>query len=291
MMSSRSIALATLLAWTVSASADYIADREAAVKLVGAKQYEEALAAFTRMAAGNVTDFQKSDALEQAAACAQRLKRCDQAMELAQQIPLAPMSKTCQMRIMMGKRKRRELLAKFKDEDISRWPDIVIGEASYRRGRAHYFLKDGKRAEEDLKRAAEYLMEDNAKGIALNTLGDTYQHLLKDDGRAVGAYRRTYKTRNIYKRCHAAMAVARIFSRQKKHDEAIQELERLGPDRVTVPYWRGLLLSAYGDVLAAAGSNSEAIAKYREALQLEGVSQGTKKACEKALKDLRGAGD
>ena len=70
-MSSRSIVLGALLAWTACASADYIADREAAVKLVEAGKHEEALAAFTKMGAGDVTDFQKSDALEQAAACAQ----------------------------------------------------------------------------------------------------------------------------------------------------------------------------------------------------------------------------
>jgi len=291
MTPSRSVALAVVLAWTACASADYVADREAAVKLVEAKQYEKALDAFTKMAAGDVTDFQKSDALEQAAACAQRLKRCDQAMELAQQIPMEPMSKTSRMRLMMARRQRRELLAAFKDEDIARWPDTVIGQASYLRGRAYCVAKDGTRAEEDLKRAADYLMEDNAKGLALNALGDTYQHLLKDDARAVAAYRRTYKTRNIYKRCHAAMAVARIHSRQGKHDEALHELGRLGPDRVTIPYWRGLLLRAYGDVLAAAGRHADAIAKYREALQLEGLSPGTRKACEKALKDLQSAGD
>jgi len=290
-MLKHTIAVAAFAACCASAFPDYIADREAAVKLVEARKHEEALAAFVKMAAADVTDFQKSDALEQAAACAQRLKRYDQAMGLAQQIPLAAMSKTCQMRIMMGKRKRKELIDRFGDEDIGAWPDIVIGDASYLRGRAHYFLKHGKRAEEDLKRAGDYLMEDNAKGLALNALGDTYQHLLKDDARAVAAYRRTYKTRNIYKRCHAAMAVARILSRQNKHAEALQELERLGPDRVTIPYWRGLLLCAYGDVLAAAGSNAEAIAKYREALQLEGVSPGTKKACEKALKHIDGVGD
>jgi len=52
MMPKLTIALAALVAWDVYAFADYVADREAAMNLINAGKYEEALATFTRMAAG-----------------------------------------------------------------------------------------------------------------------------------------------------------------------------------------------------------------------------------------------
>lgn len=282
--------LAVILSCGVSLSADYVADRKAAVELAGSGKHEEALSAFTKMAEGDFTDFQKSDALEQAALCANRVKRYDQAMELAQQIPLEPVSKACQMKIMSSNRKWREVVDKFKDEDIDSWPDWVIGEASHTRGRAYYFAKEGVNAEKDLKRAADYLMEDNSKGLALNALGDTYQHLLKDDEKAIEAYRRCYKTRNVYKKSHAAMAVASILRKQQKPDEALLELKKLDLDSISNAYWRGAMLCAYGQALACAGKKTEAIARYREALALEGATSWTKRACEKALKELQGEG-
>ena len=283
--------LAVVLSSGVSLGADYIADREAAIELAGSGKLEEAQAAFIKMSEGDFTAFQKSDALEQAALCANRLKRYDQAMELAQQIPLEPVSKACQMTIMSSNRKWREVIDKFKDEDIDSWPDWVIGEASHTRGRAYYVTKDGKNAEKDLERAADYLMEDNSKGLALNALGDTYQHLLKDDEKAIAAYRRCYRTRNVYKKSHAAMATASILRRQQKPDEALAELKKLDLDSISNAYWRGAMLCAYGETLASAGKKAEAIARYKEALALEGATSWAKKACEKALKELQGNGD
>ena len=289
-MPRHALAAVAVLSCCASGFADYVADREAAMQLAGAGKYDQALLAFTKMAQGDVSDFQKSDALEQAALCASRLKRHDQAMELARGIPLAPVSKTCQMRAMIASHKWRQVVEQFRDEDIATWPDTVTGEASYQRGRAHYFMKDGHSAERDLKRAAEYLMEDNIKGLALNSLGDTYQHLLKDDTRAVETYRKVYRTRNLYKQCHAAIAIASILTRQNKHDEAIAEFERLGMDKVTIPYWRGAMLRAYADTLASAGKKPQAIAQYARAIELDGVPLSVKRACEEALGKLRAAG-
>jgi len=65
------------LLWACAAHvmADYVADRDAAMKLVWAGKHEEALAAFARMAASAKSDVQKSDALAQAVLCAISLKK------------------------------------------------------------------------------------------------------------------------------------------------------------------------------------------------------------------------
>lgn len=276
-----------LFACSAGTAADYVLDRKAATELAQTGKHEQALTAYIKMSEGEVTDFQKADALEQAALCANRLQRYDRAMELAQQIPLEPMSKTCQMRIMADNRRWQELVASFGEENIDAWPDFVKGDAFYARGRAFYNRKDGTGAAQDLRKAADYLMEDNSKGLALNTLGDTYQHLLKDDERAIEVYRQVYSTRNVYKQCHAAMAVASIYQRREQTEAALQELARIPMDRVTLAYWRGAMLNAWGSNLASAGRKAEAIARYNEALQLEGISDWTKKACEHALNELQ----
>ena len=70
-----------VLLCSVLAQADYLSDRKAALAQVQAGKDSDALALFVKMAEGPYTDFQKSDALGQAAWCACRLKRNDQAME------------------------------------------------------------------------------------------------------------------------------------------------------------------------------------------------------------------
>jgi tetratricopeptide (TPR) repeat protein len=283
----RIIALSLVLMCGGAVGADYPADRKTVMALVFAGKHQEALAAFMKMAEGPISDFQESDALEQAVLCANSLKQYDKAMDLAKKIPLQPVSRTCQMRILMEERKWQEVIDKFKDEDIDRWPEDVAANAFHCRGGAYYNLKDGKGAEKDLQKAAELLTEDNAKGLALNALGDTYQHLLKDDNLAIETYRRVYKTSALYKHCQAAISIAGIFKRQNKPDEALQELNKIDMGKVTIAYWRAAMLAAFADVLAKQGRKAEAIAKYNEAMQLRDIHPAQKRACEKELRKLQ----
>lgn len=274
-----------------AARADYPADRKAAEDLMRTGKSAEAMAAFIKLAEGPLTDMQKSDALDRAARLADSLKKYDQAMELAQKIPLAPVSKTCQMAIMQNNYKRAELIEKFKDEDIAAWPDSLKGEAFFQRGLCYYYLKNGPAAEKDLIPAAEFLTEANAYGLALNALGDTYRDLLKDDAKALDAYRRVHTTSFTYKVSQAAISAAGILTRQGKPDEALQELQRIDMKQVDHPYWRVYMLAAFGDVLGATpGKKAEAVAKYKEALQIPDIRDYQKTAILKALDALEGAG-
>jgi tetratricopeptide (TPR) repeat protein len=190
------------------------------------------------------------------------------------------------MRIMSAERKWKEIIDKFKDDIIDNWPDEVAANAFHLRGGAYYNLKDGNKAEKDLKKAAELLTEENVKGLALIALGDTYQYLLKNDDLAIEAYRRVYKTA-FYKQCQAAISIAGIFQRQNKLDEAVTEMNRIDMKKVQSGYWRIAMLQAWGSVLGGQGKKSEAIAKYNEALNVDGISSGQKSACEKAIRNLQ----
>ena len=252
------IVLAVIMVCGINVLADYVSDRKTAMNLIRGGTNEEALALFKEMAAGKVSDFQKSDALEQAAMCANRLKRYDQAMDLARKIPLAPMSKTCQMQIMNSNRKWKELVEQFKGEDIGSWPDGIQGNAFFVRGGAVYRVGDGKMAESDLKKACEYLYDDNSKGLVLNALGDTYWNFFTNDVLAIESYRRVYTPRNIYKRAQAAIAIAGIFNSQQKYDEALRELNSIDISKMGSGYWCYAMLCALGNVFAKQGKKQEA---------------------------------
>lgn len=268
------------------ALADYPADRKAALDLARAGKNEEAISAFVKMTEGKVTDFQKSDALEQAVLCALRLQKYDRAAELAKQIPSVPVSKLCQMRILMDQRKWQEVVEKFKDEDLSTWPDSIIGEAAWNRGQAALYAKNGEQAVKDLSKAPDYLNETNAKGLALIDLGSAYV-MVKNDDAALEAYRKVYATGNIYKHCQAAANAAGILVRQGKLDEATKELDKIDMKAVdSRNYWVDNLFIQYGSVLAKQGKKAEAAAKYNEALKNKDIHPSLKNAAEAGLKAL-----
>lgn len=122
----------------------YISECRQAMMLVKEKKYEEALKAFLTLTEKNITDYQKSDAFEQASLCALKLKRYEEAMEFAKRIPLEDISKLVQMKLLLNMHRWKELVWNFGNHDISRWSDAIAGDAFYIRGRAYSFLKDGR---------------------------------------------------------------------------------------------------------------------------------------------------
>ena len=272
---------------TSPAWADYVSDREAAVALLRGGKAESAFAAFTKLAETAVSDYQKSDALEQAALCADRLKQFDRALELAKKIPLPAYSKNCQMEILLSNGKRDEVVAKFKDEDFTTWPESIRSQAYYLRGHAHHDAKQGAAAVHDLTQAVEFSTNSNTQGFCLNMIGDSYVNLLKDDAQALVAYRRTYQVGTIYKQCQAAISCSEILKRQQKFSAAVEEFNRLKLADIEAPVWHGRVLASWGEALAAAGKPTEARAKYEAALQLEGLPENVKQACEQALEKLK----
>jgi tetratricopeptide (TPR) repeat protein len=278
-----------LFSLVAGARADYIEDRKAAMALVKAGKTEEALVAFNKMAEGPITAYQKSDALEQAVLCALNLKRSDQAMKLAGTIPLQPVSKLCQMRILTADRQWQALIDQFKDEDLNRWPDSLAGEAFQTRGDTYAALKNGPAAAADLKKATEYLTDVNSLGLALTALGGVYENLLKDDDLALETYRKVYAASTVYKHASAAMAAAGILQRRNKADEAIRELDTIDIKEMAPCNLRAATLNAYADAYAAQGKKAEAIAKYKEVLNETAAEPWRKEACEKQIKALEAA--
>ncbi|MHC4874328.1 MAG: hypothetical protein ACYTFY_20945, partial [Planctomycetota bacterium] len=146
---------------TVTASAtDYIEARKEAMKLYKARKYAEAREAFIKMTEiKKVTDFQKSDALEQAVIASLSLKEYDKAAELAEQVPIEGMKKYCHLLILNSQNKAKEIVEKYKSENLKEWPSIIRANAYRMRGNAFYHAKMGKEAEADYKEALKFPLQ------------------------------------------------------------------------------------------------------------------------------------
>ena len=207
-------------------------------------------------------------------------------MELAKRIPLAPASKTMQMQLMDRARNWKGIVDAFKDEPIDSWPENVVGDAFFLRGVAYIRTGNGKGAEADLTKTIEY----KPNAYAMSMLGYTYASMLKDDGRALETYRRSYKSAAHWG-TDAVWAALQLLVRQNKFDEALAELNAIDADKDALKegnsHWRrGFILSSQGYVLAKQGKKAEAIAKYREAAQVEGLAPAQKAEYEKSIKAL-----
>ncbi len=280
-----------LLLWLLSGGlaatpADYPASRRAAVALLDAGRLPEALAALLKLAEANLSEGQRSDALDLAARCAATLKQEAQALELARRIPSPPVARTCQMRLLAGQRQWPAVIGQFGADDFATWPEYLAAEAHFLRGQAHAAVRDGARAAADLEAATQLLTEANALGLALIALGHACRDLLHDDPRALAAYRQVHRTSNVYKRCEAALGASELLRRQGRLPEALAELERVPLAEITVAFWRVSLLMGYGTVLRQQGRTDEALARYRAALQVPDIPRGHQAACEQAIKEM-----
>lgn len=271
-----------LLLTSITARADYLSDRQAAVKLVAAGQHAEALEIYLRIAEPPATKGQQADALHQAAKCAVNLKQFDQALELAGRIPLPNSALACRLSILESARRWEDLVSEFEPVEIANWPERLRGEAYLSRGTAHAVLKHGAEAARDFEAALDFLTNANSRGYCSNLLGDACRNLLKDDDRALAAYHQTQRIGTIYKQAQAAIQAADILVQQQKLDAALAEFDRIDLAELTAPFWRGKLLCAHGRALSAAGNKADAEKKFAEALAIPELPAEIRKECEQA---------
>ena len=98
------------------------------------------------------------------------LKVFAQAVSIAAKIPIPAVRKTAQMQNLLAQAKAPEVIAKFADEDIAKWPFWKRGDGYLARGRAQVIAKDSKQATADLTRALEWLSDARARKSAEDLL-------------------------------------------------------------------------------------------------------------------------
>jgi tetratricopeptide (TPR) repeat protein len=245
--------------------ADFLAARRAALELSKQGKRAETLASLIALAERELTDFQRSDALEQAAACARSLGEFDLAVELAERIPLEPVAQKVRMENLLATRKPQQLIDQFADERLDECPFWMAGEAFFARGRAYASTGHGPAAEADLQAALPLVSDSRTRLKILRTIAGNRETRLKDDDAALETYLQiaaATKNNGSADYFSGVQGAARILTRRGKFDEAIAILRRVDVGRLR-GYWRGSMLLAHGETLDAAGRTDEAIAALR----------------------------
>jgi hypothetical protein len=183
-------------------------------------------AAFLALAAGKVTDFQKSAALEQAA-------WHDKSADFLDRIPLEPVRKAARMQQLLASTQAADLVAQFAAEDFSAWPFWKRGDGLLLRGRAHFIAKNGAEAERDLAAAVTWIGDPRTRDSAFLVLGQNRELNLRDDAEAFAAYERVVAGKTALGGADefaALLGMARIQSRRGQSEEALATLNRARPE-------------------------------------------------------------
>lgn len=145
------------------------------------------------------------------------------------------------MRGLTKERKWSELIAQFKNEDISAWQEVPekAAEAAALRGKAYIALKDGASAEKDLKLAVERTPK---SGERWHELGDLYRGLLANEALALAAYDKAFACSGkslSWLPISATINEASVLLKQGKPQEARKIMERYdSSDLVQIaPVW------------------------------------------------------
>jgi len=191
--------------YTQAWAAKCFAAQNAAAALAKAGKDAEALAAYTDMLENlPMSDRLKSDVLEKASLCAQRLKDYGKAMQLAKEMSVEPLAMHRQMQLMLEQKQYDALLAAFSQKalggrDLHRSyiyseHEDVAADLFYYRSLAYVQTGDLAAAEADLKAMNDKRQQlsctsgESIHDLTWLRLGDFYRTQLKDDAKALEAY-------------------------------------------------------------------------------------------------------
>ncbi len=205
-------------------------------------------AGFLALAEGKLNDFQKSAALEQAA-----LFDKANAEAIIERIPIEAVKKTAQMQHLLATFKAPEVIAKFGNEDIAKWPFWKRGDAFHVRGRAYSITKNGDKAEADLNAALEFTSEPRTRDAILLLTAQNRETNLKNDATALTAYQTILegKTRiGGADEYGALQGIARVQTRRGQFDDAMKTLNRAEPEKL-LGVWKTNILKSIEEVQKA----------------------------------------
>jgi len=240
---------------------DHIIGGRTAEQLARKRDWSAALDGYLELTtAKKISDFQKSDALQQATRCAIGLKDIKHAEELAARIPLEPVRKTAQMQILSAQRKWKQIVDDFGDEDLNQWPFWQIGEAAFERAKGHYFTRKAKQAEADLRLALDYEPDKRVRLSIRAMQAHNREANLEDDEGALELYRANLEGKKRIggaDEFRSVDRVAALLGKQGKHQEALAVFDHIDFER-TKGYWLNEMLLSKANALIAAGKNREA---------------------------------
>jgi tetratricopeptide (TPR) repeat protein len=264
--------LVSLPALPVLAEPHYIAERQEGLKLVQSGKHAEAAAFFVKLADTAAKQEQKADALSQAALATARNKQIDEALLLADRIPLKPESHFARIQIYLEARKWAELLKAAEMLDAVTWPDRLVYPTLMARARAHSALGDTGAAESDALQAVKNTISLNNQAAAWHLIAQNAQREGKDSSKALEAYAEMIRLQPSGGGLQRALSErARLLSSLGKHDAALADLAELDKNTKKDPHWICTALMAYGDVYRDMGDKDKARQSFETAAKVPGA--------------------
>lgn len=269
---------------SASAAVDsYYWERRSALGMAQDDQPHAAVEALLELAGNAANPYQRSDALEQAAMIAARAGDTDQALSLAQDIPLKPNATVVYMRLLANNQRWDEIIETYSDTDFSDWPPSIAEEAFYTRGRAFRENARKPEAQADFIEAAR--RSQNAQ--IFFDLGRIAADL-GNDATAAEAFK--YARLNMPDRAgwqfyDAIRSRAQILRRNGLNTLALAELDEAGD--MAPGFTAVSILIDRAAILANMGENKQAIQLYQQALAVEGIYTIQENTINSALQQLR----
>lgn len=268
-----------------AARADFEADLRAAGGLCQEKKHEEAVAAYLKLGEGRTDPEERYRAISAAAACARlHLGSETRALDLCQRIEIQPYVKACRAMVYQWASSPAQVVAEFRDEDFSTWPESLAAIGYAVRGAAYFNLKNGPEAARDFLRAFQFAKSYD-KWSAFQRLGDTYWKLLDDEVLAEACYRKCMSDfGGGWPGLQARVNLGELLLSQQRYDVA---LECLSGAPGAGGSWKAALLIGAAKVHIAAGHKSEAATALEQARAVAGLHASQKKECESLLAGLK----
>ncbi len=197
------------------------------------------------------------------------------------------------------------IVDEFGEEDFSIWPDTPtrdiggvestseVAEAHYLRGCAYYQLGKGEKANADFKQTLHRHPEGGGGAqrrfwaAVLRTKGANYRNNLEDLEQAAEVYFRVYATgASPSRRLNPVMTAMSILRDIGGHERAIAMHEEINAGSLSAS-WAIRMINDHALTLSEMGRKDEAIAKYEEALKIDGMSSGRKESIKEAISELQ----
>jgi tetratricopeptide (TPR) repeat protein len=162
-------------------------------------------------------------------------------------------------------RKWKELVETYGNTDLASWSNAP--EAFFLRGRAYAIQKQGKEADQDLRRSVE---RTPANPSYLLAMGENCRDNLNDFQRAHEAFRKAYEAVGKsfgWLPISATIDEAKCLVFLGRNEDALEVLKRYDDEdlKKMAKVWRVAYLRAYGTVYAALGREPEGLEAFREA--------------------------
>lgn len=250
---------------------EVLAVRKHAKALVKQKRFGEAIAYYEKMAKKTEDKDHNADFLTAASKIAfDKLEDFDKAMSLAKKIRDPGYSNSRQLVLLETTKKYKEVIERFGNIDIKSWPSSCRLDAFLSRGIAYQKLKNFKSAEQDLIQATENFGAITRRLQACRLLGDLYMNQLKDEEKALKAYRQGLKvTKGNYTwRNHCFLKIIDILLSQGKDEEAILAFKDINFDKLPNDRCKGIFYIAYADVLIKQNNKGQAAIQLIKVLRL-----------------------